>query len=228
MQTLQNTIAKWRRAIRISRLRRRRKQSFAFDLLHISDFTSIEEGRTFLRERRPLGLVCVFLQSLRLAQRLSRRRQLALALHPRSAWSISGRSAKLQAANAGSIPCSRQNNCQHGSSISGPIDGVPGMEVSLCLVLGLSWTSTEGWLPASSQSVTAAELRVNGFRSRTCLRFANRDRSRTESQRVSISCFKFKNLDRGRTESQKRQRVSLELFSARDRRAQSARRRLPA
>ena len=37
----------------------------------------------------------------------------------------------------------------------------------------------------------------------TCLRFASRDRSRTESQRVSISCFMFKNLDHGRTESQR-------------------------
>ena len=34
-------------------------------------------------------------------------------------------------------------------------------------------------------------------------RFANRDRSRTESQQVSSSCFRFRNRDRGRTESQR-------------------------
>ena len=41
---------------------------------------------------------------------------------------------------------------------------VPGTEASLCLILGLSVTSSEDWLPARSQTVTAAELRVNGFR----------------------------------------------------------------
>ena len=48
--------------------------------------------------------------------------------------------------------------------VSGPIDEVIETGASLYLILGLSVTSIEDWLSASSRIVTATELRVNGFR----------------------------------------------------------------